>query len=120
MKITAILCTYNRCNSLVRALDSLAASVLPQSVEWEVLVVDNNSNDRTREVVEEYCRRNADHFRYEFEPQQGKSFALNTGIRKAHGDIIAFVDDDVIVEKAWLERLTAHWKAANGQAQGGE
>jgi len=107
MRVTAILCTYNRCDRLVKALDSLAASVLPRSVEWEVLVVDNNSSDRTREVVEEYCRRNPDHFRYEFEPRQGKSFALNTGIRKAHGDILVFVDDDVTVEKAWLERLTA-------------
>ncbi len=119
MRVTAVLCTYNRCNSLVRAMDSLARSVLPQSVEWEVLVVDNNSSDHTRQVVEEFCRRNADHFRYEFEPQQGKSFALNTGIRKAHGDIIAFVDDDVTVESAWLEALTAPLESGEWGGSGG-
>lgn len=107
MRITVVLCTYNRCQSLLKALESLAASELPEAVEWEVLVVDNNSSDRTREVVEEFCRHNLTHFRYQFEPQQGKSFALNTGIREARGGIIAFVDDDVIADKAWLQNLTA-------------
>jgi glucosyl-dolichyl phosphate glucuronosyltransferase len=51
MKISVILCTYNRCASLAKALDSIAASAVPGSVVWEVLVVDNNSNDRTREVA---------------------------------------------------------------------
>jgi GT2 family glycosyltransferase len=105
---------------LARALESLAASALPQSVEWEVLVVDNNSSDHTREVVEEYCRRNPDHFRYEFEPEQGKSFALNTGIRKARGDILVFVDDDVTVEKAWLEELTAPLESGEWAGTGGK
>ena len=50
MKITVILCTYNRCQNLAQALESIAASKLPESVEWEVLVVDNNSSDQTREV----------------------------------------------------------------------
>ena len=55
MKITAILCTYNRSKSLATALDSIASQTLPESVEWEVLVVDNNSRDQTREVVEDFC-----------------------------------------------------------------
>ena len=55
--VTVILCTYNRCQSLAKALQSVAASEMPSSTAWEVLVVDNNSTDRTREVVEGYmCR----------------------------------------------------------------
>jgi glucosyl-dolichyl phosphate glucuronosyltransferase len=107
MKISVILCTYNRCQSLAKALDSVAVSELPDSVDWEVLVVDNNSKDQTREVVESFCRRHPDHFRYLFEPEQGKSHALNTGIRESRGDILAFIDDDVTVEPAWLQNLTA-------------
>ena len=46
MNITVILCTYNRCRTLEKALSSVAVSTLPESIEWEVLVVDNNSRDQ--------------------------------------------------------------------------
>ena len=107
MKITVILCTYNRCTILAKALNSVAASRLPESIEWEVLVVDNNSSDRTREVVEDYCRRFPGRFRYLFEPQQGLSYARNAGIREGRGYVLAFMDDDVTVEPEWLQNLTA-------------
>jgi glucosyl-dolichyl phosphate glucuronosyltransferase len=120
MKITVILCTYNRSPSLAKALDSVAASTMPISVAWEVLVVDNNSSDQTREVVGGFCRRHPDRFRYLFEPQQGKSYALNAGIREARGDVLAFIDDDVTVEPSWLQNLTAaldgdQWAGAGGR-----
>jgi glycosyltransferase involved in cell wall biosynthesis len=120
MKITAILCTYKRCHKLGDALESLAASVLPETDEWEILVVDNNSPDQTREVVEGFMRRYPGRFRYFFEPKQGKSNALNSGIREARGDVLAFVDDDVTVEKTWLKNLTANlgddpWSGAGGK-----
>jgi len=107
MDISAILCTYNRCQSLARALESLTASILPETTQWEVLVVDNNSSDQTKAAVQEFWQRYPGRFRYLFEPQQGKSYALNTGIREARGNILAFVDDDVIVEPEWLQNLTA-------------
>jgi glycosyltransferase involved in cell wall biosynthesis len=120
MKITVILCTYNRSVDLANALNSVAASTIPQSTEWEVLVVDNNSTDQTRKVVESFCLRFPGRFRYLFEPRQGKSHALNTGIREARGDILAFMDDDVTVEPAWLQNLTAalgdgEWVGAGGR-----
>ena len=120
MKITVILCTYNRCQLLGKALDSIAASTLPQSVEWEVLIVDNNSSDRTREVVDDFCNRYPGRFRYLFEPRPGKSYALNAGIREARGDVLAFVDDDVTVEPTWLQGLTENlhsteWAGAGGR-----
>jgi glycosyltransferase involved in cell wall biosynthesis len=120
MNVTVILCTYNRFQSLTQALDSVAASLLPGSVRWEVLVVDNNSKDRTREVVEDFSRRYPGRFRYLFEPKQGKSHALNSGIREAGGGILAFMDDDVTVEPTWLQNLTANlhdgeWAGAGGR-----
>jgi len=107
LNITVILCTFNRCESLVKALHSVSSSVLPESVTWEVLVVDNNSTDQTRDAASEFVRRDPRKFRYLFEPRQGKSHALNTGIREAHGAVLAFMDDDVTVEPTWLHNLTA-------------
>lgn len=107
MKITVIVCTFNRCDSLRLALESLALLRVPDALQWEVLVVDNNSNDQTRAVAEDFCQKYPGCFRYLFEGKQGKSFALNTAIREAHGSIFAFTDDDVIVEPTWLEQLTA-------------
>ncbi len=120
MKISVILCTYNRGQSLARALNSVAVQTLPNSVDWEVLVVDNNSSDQTREVVEESCHRYPGRFRYVFEPQQGLSRARNAGIREARGDVLAFMDDDVTVAATWLQSLTASlhdgkWAGAGGR-----
>jgi glucosyl-dolichyl phosphate glucuronosyltransferase len=119
MKVTVILCTYNRCQSLAKALDSVALSTLPESVEWEVLVVDNNSKDQTREVVGEFSRRYPRRFRYLFEARQGKSHALNSGFREAHGDVLAFMDDDVTVEPTWLQILTTPLESGEWAGVGG-
>ncbi|MBZ5634663.1 MAG: glycosyltransferase [Acidobacteriia bacterium] len=119
MKVTVILCTYNRCGSLVRALESVAASQLPPSVEWEVLVVDNNSTDQTREVVADFARRHAGRFRYVFEARQGQSHARNAGIQEAAGDVLAFTDDDIRVEPTWLAKLSAVFEEGNWAGAGG-
>jgi glycosyltransferase involved in cell wall biosynthesis len=118
--ITVILCTYNRCELLEKALESLASSILASSVNWEILVVDNNSADRTRYVVEEFQHRLPGRFRYLFEPKQGKSHALNAGIRGARGGVLAFADDDAVVEPEWLSNLTSElhsgeWAGAGGR-----
>jgi glycosyltransferase involved in cell wall biosynthesis len=120
MKISVILCTYNRCQILAKALESAAALKLPGAAQWEVLVIDNNSTDQTRQVVEDYCGRYPDRFRYLYEPQPGKSHALNTGIHEARGEILAFMDDDVIVDALWLQNLTGAmindgWQGAGGR-----
>jgi glucosyl-dolichyl phosphate glucuronosyltransferase len=120
MKITVILCTYNRCLALSKCLESVSAQEPPDASDWEVLVVDNNSSDHTRELVEDFCQRYPGRFRYLFESQQGKSYALNAAIREAHGDLLAFVDDDVTVERTWLQNLTSSlrnddWAGAGGR-----
>jgi glycosyltransferase involved in cell wall biosynthesis len=55
--VSVIVCTFNRSTTLMTALDSVAALTLPNSVEWEVLVVDNNPSDQTRDVVVRFCDR---------------------------------------------------------------
>src|SRR5215472_16667421 len=106
-ELTVILCTCNRAQSLTETLESLTSSRLPRSVVWEVLVVDNNSTDQTRGLVEEFCRRYPGRFRYLLESKPGKSHALNAGIASARGEVLVFVDDDVTVGPDWLQNLTA-------------
>ena len=120
MSVTVVVCTYNRCQALAKALDSIAVQVMPKSVFWDVLIVDNNSSDKTREISEKYCRENPDLFSYIFEPKQGLSQARNTGIQKSRGGIVAFTDDDAVVEPNWLWNLTralhdGEWAGAGGR-----
>jgi len=119
MDITVILCTYNRCDSLEAALASVALCQMPSSVSWEVLVVDNNSRDRTREVVEKFAYAHPRRFRYAFEPRPGKSNALNAAIRDTDAEIVAFMDDDVLVEPEWLHMLTRIFKDPQFAGAGG-
>ena len=119
MDVTVVICTYNRCQSLAKALDSIAKSSLSPSTTWEVLVVDNNSTDQTMEIVQDLCRRHPGRIRYVFEPRQGKSHALNSGIRHSRGEILVFADDDETVDPEWLQQLTAPlrdptWSGAGG------
>jgi glycosyltransferase involved in cell wall biosynthesis len=120
MHVTVILCTYNRDQTLGQALSSVAASIMPESVAWDVLIVDNNSTDKTKEVALAFCREHPNRFRYVFEAQPGKSFALNSAVRQARGDILAFTDDDVTVDSMWLQNLThalenGQWSGAGGR-----
>jgi glucosyl-dolichyl phosphate glucuronosyltransferase len=107
MNVTVVVCTYNRCAELQDTLTSLVGSQVPDSVEWEILVVDNNSTDQTRAVVEKFAHAHPQRLRYAFEPVQGKSWALNRAVREALGDVVVFTDDDVRVDCAWLENLSA-------------
>jgi glucosyl-dolichyl phosphate glucuronosyltransferase len=119
MKATVILCTYNRSQQLAKALQSASALWLPEPEDWEVLVVDNNSSDQTRQVVEDFCRLHPGRFRYLYQARQGKSHALNTGISEARGDYIAFTDDDVTVEPMWLYNLIAPLRSGDWAGVGG-
>ena len=120
MDISLIVCTYNRCQSLGEILERIAVQVVPDDIAWEVVVVDNNSTDSTREVVEEFSKRFPTRFRYVFEQQQGLSFARNAGIRESRSDVVAFTDDDVTIEPNWLWNLTSNllsgeWAGAGGR-----
>jgi GT2 family glycosyltransferase len=99
---SVVIATYNRAGDLRGTLASLAA--MRPSEPWEVVVVDNNSTDDTPAVI----RAAADGFpaplRYVFEREQGRSPALNAGIRAASGRVVVTTDDDVRVGPDWLDR----------------
>ena len=88
--------TCNRCDKLRLFLDAMKSNGSTGLTETEVLVIDNNSSDATKQVVAEYTSLENPVFRYLSESKPGKSRALNGGIREAKGEIIAFTDDDCI------------------------
>ena len=102
MTCTIVIATYNRAADLRDTLASLAR--IETTHTWDVIVVDNNSPDDTRQVVETAARSFPVPLRYVFEREQGRSPALNAGIRAATGEIIVTTDDDVRVERDWLDR----------------
>jgi glucosyl-dolichyl phosphate glucuronosyltransferase len=119
MELSVVLCTYNRAATLSKTLDSLLAQRVPEAVSWEIVVVDNNSKDATRNVVEEYKRRQPSIVRYLFESRQGISYARNTGVLAAGGEVVAFIDDDERADANWLWNLTSNlrtemWAGAGG------
>lgn len=117
--ISVIICTYNRSSSLGQTLESLDRMSVPPEIKWEVIVVDNNSSDDTRAVVDELGQTLGVQLRYIFEAKQGKSHALNAGIQKAQGEIIAFTDDDMDLDTNWLSSLQKTFDDFNCLAIGG-
>ncbi|MBV5310464.1 glycosyltransferase family 2 protein [Chromatium okenii] len=103
ISITVILCTWNRAELLRVTLDSLRGQLGCESLDIDIIVVDNNSSDATQNVVEKAAADwSLGTLRYAFEPRQGKQFALNTGIRLARSTVLAFSDDDVTFSPNWL------------------
>jgi len=119
MDVSVVLATYNRGASLHTTLETFAGLVRPAHLSWELLVVDNNSHDDTREVIREFARTAKFPLHYVLEKRQGKSFALNAGIAEAKGEIIAFTDDDVLLHPDWLANLTRTFERFDCAAVGG-
>lgn len=103
MRLDVILPTYNRQDLLPLALNSLFAAEVPAGLEVSVTVVDNNSTDGTRQVIESFQERFAERVRYCFERQQGRSHALNAGIAATTGDLIGVIDDDEEIDPQWYK-----------------
>lgn len=91
-------------------LKSLQEIVIPDHLSCEVIVVDNNSDDDTRLVFEEIEKDFESRIRYVLEDKRGLSHARNRGVKEASGEIIAFTDDDVIVDKHWIQNIDKAFK----------
>ena len=105
--LSIAVCTKDRAKRLTRLLESLQ-DVLNDSPfsTTELLVVDNASIDfATRDAVAAFAG-----VRYVFEPRAGLDFARNAALRHATGDLLAFLDDDVVVDRGWLHGLFAAWQ----------
>ena len=100
-----IICTRDRAASLRRTLAALAGVQIPVGMAVELIVVDNGSTDETAAVVRDFKFEHP--LKYVLEPLAGVSRAKNRGLLEAKGEIIAFLDDDVVPAEDWLGRLCA-------------
>ena len=104
---TVLIATYNRAALLDETLTFLARMQVSPTLRWDAIVVDNNSSDDTRHVVERHIADFPVRLRYLFEERQGRSSALNAGILTAEGRVLAFTDDDVRIADGWLDAASA-------------
>jgi glycosyltransferase involved in cell wall biosynthesis len=103
---SVIVCTYSRCASLLDTLHVLSRQSVRPDIFWELILVDNNSRDDTRDVVHAFEQDNLDlKIKYVFEGKQGLSHARNTGISLAEGTFVLFTDDDVLPEANWIQTI---------------
>jgi glycosyltransferase involved in cell wall biosynthesis len=102
--VSIVMPTYNRGPLLSGAVQSVLAQRPAITPAFELIVVDNNSTDDTREIIERFARTDG-RVRYVFEPQQGSSHGRNAGIREARAPLVAFIDDDVRAEPEWVAAI---------------
>jgi glycosyltransferase involved in cell wall biosynthesis len=110
LDVSVCVCTYNRRERLLEALHSLERVRVPNAASFEVLVVDNNSCDGTAEALRSLDSGNLP-LRYVLEARQGLSHARNRCVSESRGRVVAFLDDDVVVECDWLEMLLEAFSA---------
>src|SRR5674476_479121 len=104
MRISVIVATFNRSNMLRDCIESLLNQTLDPTL-YEVIIVDNNSKDATKETVNGYLGLERYNVRYVLETRPGAHYARNTGAKSAHAAILAFTDDDAVCHERWLEAL---------------
>lgn len=105
MKLSVIICTYNREKYIYNALKSIAEQEFPLS-DYEIVLVNNNSTDNTENICKDF---EGDYpeidFRYFVEINQGLSYARNRGVKESLGDVLIFVDDDATVFDGYLKSI---------------
>jgi glycosyltransferase involved in cell wall biosynthesis len=110
-RVSVVVCAYNAERTIDSCLASLAALNYP---DYEVIVVNDGSRDRTLEIAEGYsfCRIIS-------QPNKGLSVARNVGAEAASGEIVAYTDSDCVADPDWLNYLVAKIEANNLAACGG-
>ncbi len=105
MKISVQICTHNRKDLLRRSLDALVKADFPAS-DYELVLVDDGGTDGTGDMVKEMdapCR-----VKYLYQPKSGLAAGRNLGIRNAEGEVILFIDDDILADRNLLRE---HWES---------
>src|SRR6516162_871452 len=110
-RVSVVVCAYNAERTIHRCLASLAALNYP---DYEVILVNDGSRDRTLEIAESY-----DFCRIISQPNKGLSVARNVGAEAASGEIVAYTDSDCVADPDWLNYLVAKMEVSNLAACGG-
>jgi glycosyltransferase involved in cell wall biosynthesis len=103
LQLSVVVCTYNRAELLAGCLESLIGQTLTHD-QYEIIVVDNNSSDRTSTLVHE-LQCSYPLIRYLAETRQGVSYARDSGWRECKGAYVAYIDDDTTASPEWCEMI---------------
>ena len=115
--LSIIIATYNRAELLSKTLESIVNNCGCSS-NLEIIVVDNCCTDNTQDIVKYYAQKN-NQIKLVYERKQGLSYARNRGIDEAIGEILVFLDDDVEIDKAWLDSIVKPFCNADVWCVGG-
>lgn len=119
IRISVIICTYNRVQFLPQTFEALAEQTLSPDC-FEIILVDNNSRDNTPDICSDFRINNPDlNFKYVLETRQGLSFARNRGIMESHSDLLVFIDDDAFPEKEYLYNILRFFESNPDAAAAG-
>lgn len=105
LRATVAICTRDRAATLARVLESFCAQLVPDDTSWELLVIDNGSTDRTRDVTDAFANRLP--LRVVDEPEPGLSAARNRAVLAARGEYMLWIDDDAIPSPGWIAAYLA-------------
>ena len=106
-RLDVAICTHNRPDMLARCLESLRRLKFMESGSVRVLVIDNAPSDgRTADVARSFAN-----VTYLLEPKPGLDFARNRALSESDAELLAFLDDDVVVDRSWLRALREVWMA---------
>lgn len=112
--MTVVVPTFRRPDTLIGCLDALARQTRPPE---QVIVVIREEDDETREATRD---RKAENVEFAIVQRPGQTHALNTALRTARGEVVAFTDDDAEPRPDWIERLTVHYADPLVGAVGGK
>jgi glycosyltransferase involved in cell wall biosynthesis len=104
--ITVAIPTYNGEKRLPSLLEKLRSQTNTEQINWEILIVDNNSKDDTAKVIQNYQSNWPNHIplRYSFAAEQGAAFARLLAVQEAKGELIGFLDDDNLPAEDWVSQ----------------
>ncbi|MDJ0696177.1 MAG: hormogonium polysaccharide biosynthesis glycosyltransferase HpsE [Mastigocoleus sp. MO_167.B18] len=97
--------TYNGETSLPGLLEKLKQQINTEDINWEIIIIDNNSNDNTAIIIQDYQNKWKHTFplKYFLEPKQGAAYARQRAIDEAKSELIGFLDDDNYPVSNWVE-----------------
>ncbi|NQV03759.1 MAG: glycosyltransferase family 2 protein, partial [Bacteroidia bacterium] len=102
--VSLIICSYNGSARISQALEYIQQQVVPNGIPWEVILVDNASQDNTADVASRSWKLDIP-FKIVSEPQPGLMFARNRGVSEAAFEFISFIDDDNLVSPDWVNTV---------------
>lgn len=112
MKLDLLIPTYNRAHLLRRCIESVLRATRPDGLHVTITVIDNNSSDNTKEVVDSFAGQGPILIRYLLVLRQGKSAALNQAISQTTAELVGMIDDDEEIDPAWLQVIDREFSAS--------